>query len=143
MTVKEVLEADWTVDEIEITVRDIGTTCFLTKYHIGENLKPGKHHKYVRETKAGTLYNDAGKSHLYIDCIIQYRHLPNKKKGTEGCVGVVTKSIPKELLELEVDHMSPYKCGRSDGMHGYRFDCYVGIWTGIPGENEAEVDSQC
>lgn len=57
MTVKEILIADWTVDEIEITVRDTATTQFLTEYHIGENLKVPYRLKYIRETKAGTLYN--------------------------------------------------------------------------------------
>lgn len=137
MTIEEVLEADWTVDKIIITVRSAATSIFLREYHIGEDLKPCKYHKFVRETKAGTLYEDAGKEHLYMERLVQYRHLPRKPKGKEGCVGVLTENIPKELLELQVRHMSPYGCGRSDGMHGYRFECYAGMWFGVPGENEA------
>ena len=80
MTVKEVLIADWTVDEIEITVRDTTTTQFLTEYHIGENLKVPYRLEYIRETKAGTLYNHAGMKHLYMNRIIQHRHLPLSEK---------------------------------------------------------------
>lgn len=138
MTVKEVLIADWTVDEIEITVRDTATTQFLTEYHIGENLKVPYRLEYIRETKAGTLYNRAGMKHLYMNRIIQHRHLPlsEKRNGYEACVGVLTENIPRELLELEIEHMIPYGLGKSDDMHGYRFDCYVGMWFGVPGENE-------
>lgn len=38
MTVREVLDADWTVDHIEITVRDMETSKWLERYLIGENL---------------------------------------------------------------------------------------------------------
>lgn len=66
--------------------------------------------------------------------IIQFRHLSKKPQGKEMCVGVLLEEIPKELLELPVESMHPYNCGRSDDMHGYRFDCYVEAWNGIPGE---------
>ena len=136
MTIKEVLKADWTVENIVITVRDAATTCFLTEYHIGENLQTSHHFKYIRETKAGTLYENVGMKHLYMDRVIQHRHLPDKKKGYELCVGVLTENIPRELLELEIENMMPYGLGKSDDMHGYHFECYVGMWFGVPGENE-------
>ena len=136
MTVKDVLKADWTVEGIVITVRDIVSTRFLMEYHIGENLQHSRYWNYVRETKAGTLYDNAGMKHLYTERIIQHRHLTNKKSGSELCVGVVMENIPKELLELEVEQMSPYGCGKSDDMHGYRFECYTGMWLGVQGEND-------
>lgn len=141
MTIREVLKADWTVENIVITVRDAVTSRFLMEYHIGENLLTSHHFKYIRETKAGTLYESAGMKHLYMERIIQHRHLPDKKKGYELCVGVLLENIPEELLELEIICMAPHGCGKSDAMHGYHFDCYVGMWLGVPGENEdAEED---
>lgn len=137
MTVKEVLEADWTVEEIKITVREASTTKFIIEYHIGENLNPYecKHNKYIKETKAGALYTDRGRKHLYIEQNIQYKHLPKKPQGKEACVGVITNNIPKELLELEIEYMCPYGGGKASEMHGYEFNCYVPAWFGIPGED--------
>lgn len=142
MTVKEVLKADWTVESIVITVRDANTTRFLEEYHIGENLQYSNNFKYVQETKAGTLYSDVGMKHLYMERIIQYRHLSKKSKGEELCVGVVMENIPQELLDLEIGHMRPYGCGRSDDMHGYLFNCYSMMWFGVPGENEKIEESR-
>lgn len=143
MTIKDVLKADWTVDNIEVTVRDAATTRFITEYHIGENLQYSKHFYYIQETKAGTLYEDSDMKHFYMERIIQHLHLPmdDKKRGQEGCVGVLLDRIPKELLELEIDHMMPYGLGTSSDMHGYHFECNVGMWFGIPGENE-EVEEE-
>lgn len=140
MTIREVLNADWTVDQINVTVRNNQTTEFITGYHIGENVRPGKYFTFEKETKAGDVYVNGDQQtkmkHLYCEKIIQHKHLPNVKKGMEGCVGIVEKNIPNEILDLEIEHMAPTKLGSSDGMHGYAFDCYVPIWFGIPGENE-------
>ena len=140
MTVREVLDADWTVDHIEITVRDAETSRWLERYLIGENLMRSKWHRAVRKTKAGDLYIDNGMRYLYIDNIIQHKHLPNQARGSEGNVGVVLKNIPEQLLDLEIEHMSPESMGSSDDMHGYRFDCYVPMWFGIPGEHEQKEE---
>lgn len=146
MTIKDVLKADWTVDNINVTVRDAATMKFITEYHIGENLLYPMYFycfESIQETKAGTLYKESGMKHLYMERMIQHRHLPmeDKKRGQEWCVGVLLERIPKELLELEIDHMMPYSLGSSSGMHGYHFDCNVGMWFGIPGENE-EVEEE-
>ena len=143
MTIKDVLKADWTVDNIEVTVRDAATTRFITEYHIGESLLYSKHFDYIQETKAGTIYGNMDMKHLYMERIIQHLHLPmeDKKRGQEGCVGVLLDRIPKELLELEIDHMMPYGYGSSSDMHGYHFECHAGMWFGIPGENE-EVEEE-
>ena len=58
--------------------------------------------------------------------------------GTEGNVGAVLKNIPAQLLDLKIEHMSPDSLGSSDDMHGYRFDCYVQMWFGIPGEHDSK-----
>lgn len=142
MTVKDVLIADWTVNKIDIIVRDTATTRFLAEYHIGQNLDISHHLRFVRETKAGTLYETGGMRHLFMERIIQHRDLLEKRKGEEGCVGVLIKNIPEELLNLLVEHMRPYGCGRSDGMHGYRFECYTGMWFGVPGEQELAEEEQ-
>lgn len=136
MTVREVLDADWTVDHIEITVRDMETSRWLERYLIGENLMRSKWQRLVRKTKAGDLYIDNGMRSLYIDNIIQHKHLTHQPRGTEGNVGVVLENIPAQLLDLKIEHMSPDSLGSSDDMHGYRFDCYVPMWFGIPGEHE-------
>ena len=135
MKIREVLNADWTVSWFNVFVREERTgNC--TEYIVGEGVKPPKHAKFVSETKAGDLYKDGMIHVLVIDKIIQFRHMPNKPQGKEMCVGVVEKQIPKELLDLTISHMSPSGCGKSDGMHGYIFDCYVDCWVGISGENE-------
>lgn len=143
MTIKDVLKADWTVENINVTVWDAATMKFITEYHIGENLQYSRYFYYIQETKAGTLYEDSGMKHFYMERIIQHLHLPmdDKKRGQEGCVGVLLDRIPKELLELEIDHMMPYGLGTSSDMHGYHFECNVGMWFGIPGENE-EVEEE-
>lgn len=141
MTIKEVLEADWNVNEIEVTIREESSTKFIRGYHIGENVKPPKHRQFLRETKAGDKYTTCGMEHIYINKIIQFRDLPEKPQGKEMCVGVVTKNIPKEILDLEIDNMTPLGMGKSSGMHKYHFDCYVPIWFGIPGEGE-EVENE-
>ena len=135
MTIREVLNTDWTVSwfEVEIRKEDVSGYC---KYIIGKDVKPSKYMRFVRETAVGDIYKDHAGKIVLIDRIIQFRQLPEKPKGKEMCVGVLDDVIPKEILDLSVSHMSPSGCGRSDEMHGYRFCCYVDSWFGIPGENE-------
>ena len=134
MTIKDVLLADWTVSEIEVTVREKESTRYIMRYCIGEDVKAGKSQRFAYETDLGDVYKESYGKTLFMKRIIQYRHLPKKQKGKEMRVGVLLEEIPEELLELPVEIMSPYHCGRSDDMHGYRFDCYVEAWNGIPGE---------
>ena len=108
MTIKGVLKADWTVDNIKVTVRDAATMKFITEYHIGENLQyPMYFYCFdsIQEMRAGTIYENMDMKHLYMECIIQHLHLPmeDKKRGQEGCVGVLLERIPKELLEYVDD----------------------------------------
>ena len=37
MTIREVLNADWTVDRVDITVRDRETTKYIMRYCIGRD----------------------------------------------------------------------------------------------------------
>lgn len=141
MTIREVLKADWTVSWFEVEVRENNTTKLLCRYLIGRDVKPTKYMKYECETLAGDIYKDGDIRVVIINKIIQFRHMPNKPQGKEMCVGVLEKEIPKELLNLTVEHMSPSSCGNSDGMHGYCFTCYVDLWNGICGEDkQLELD---
>lgn len=135
MTIREVLNADWTIDRIEVNVRKDNAESY-SKYIIGKDVEPTKYMRFIRETEAGSIYKDANAKVIVSNRIIQFRQLQNKPKGKEFCVGILEKEIPVEILNLTVYHMSPFGCGRSDDMHGYRFDCYVDFWSGISGENE-------
>lgn len=136
MTIREVLNADWTVDRIEITVRDRKTTKYIMRYCIGRDVEPGRSERFAYETEMGDIYEISKMKMLFMKRIIQFRQLKEKPMGKESCVGVLVEEIPRELLDLEIDHMHPYHCGGSDGMHGYCFDCYVDAWGGIRGENK-------
>lgn len=137
MTIKDVLITDWTVAEIEVTVRERDSTRYIMEYHIGRDVKAGRSQRFVQETELGDLYSNGGDMKtLFINRIIQHRQLEKKAQGKEMCVGVLLENIPVELLNLTVESMRPYGCGNSDGMHGYRFECHVDAWNGIPGEYE-------
>lgn len=137
MFIRDVLLADWTVAEIEVTVKERDSTRYIMEYHIGRDVKAGRSQRFVQETELGDLYSNGGNMKiLFMNRIIQHRQLEKKAQGKELCVGVLLEEIPVELLELTVDFMQPYGCGNSDEMHGYRFDCYVDAWNGITGEYE-------
>lgn len=136
MKIREVLDADWTVDKLVITVRDKRTSRFIMRYCIGRDVKPGKSERFLYETELGDVHGDGGMNTLYMRRIIQYLQQEKKPQGKELCVGVLLGSIPKEILELPVEYMRPYGCGHSDEMHGYRIDSYVDAWSGIPGETK-------
>lgn len=136
MKLREVLEADWTVDRLYITVRT-SEGRFVTKYCIGPNLKPSKGHRWLYETKAGDVYEQFSARVIYINKIIQFKQSSKPYKGSNRPVGVVLKEIPKELLELEITFMAPTDCGRDVyGWHGYRMDCTSDLWMGISGEDK-------
>lgn len=73
MTLREVLEADWTVDRLYITVRT-SDLHFVTEYIIGPDLKMPKGYRWKCETKAGNVYEE-GKNlkMIYINKIIQFK----------------------------------------------------------------------
>lgn len=134
MIIQEVLDADCNVDRIEVTVRNSESTAYIMRYCIGRDVKPGLSECFAYEAECGDIYESSGLRTLFIKRIIQFRQMNNKPQGKEMCFGVLTKEIPKEILELTIGLMSPYNCGSSDNMHGYRFDCYTNVWNGIPGE---------
>lgn len=136
MTIKEVLEADWTVDHIEIRIIS-QNPLYVGRYCIGEKVGPCKYEKFVCETKAGDIYGDGVLKTLYIKKNIQFRNKRECPKGKEGCVGVLIEEIPKEILNLEVEYMRPDSLGHSSGMHGYSINCRPVIWFGVPGERES------
>lgn len=136
MTIREVLNADWTVSWFEVDIRDNNSTRYICKYLIGKDVKQSRYARFVCETAAGDIYKDTVGKIVVIDKIIQFRYLTKRPQGKEMCVGVLVEEIPKEILDLIISHMSPSGCGRSDDMHGYCFTCYVDYWGGIPGENE-------
>lgn len=134
MKIKELLTADWTVDWLGITVRDMNTN-YLMGHEIGDKIDMGPGYRLLEETEVGDIYERSGFKKMFINRIIQYRKEPVKAKGKEGCVGVELEKIPKELLELTIDHLRPARTGTSDGMHGYHISCKVDKWCGIAGEN--------
>lgn len=135
MTIREVLEADWTVKHFEVTVRDEDSR-YISSYLVGKDMSPAKYAKWICETEAGDVYRDNGRKIVVINRNIQFREKEKKPQGKEMCVGVMTEVIPKEILDLTIDHMRPTDCGWSNGQHGYEFTCYVKMWSGIPGEYE-------
>ena len=86
MTIREVLNADWTVDRVDITVRDRETTKYIMRYCIGRDVMPGKYDKFVYEAEAGTVYSDCKKRILFINRIIQFRQLEEKPRGDRSYV---------------------------------------------------------
>lgn len=136
MTIRKVLDADWTVSWFEVDVREADTTKIICTYLIGKDVKTPRHARFVCETAAGDIYKDGQRKIIVLEKLIQFRQLPKRPQGKEMCVGVLTEKIPKEILELQINHMSPRDCGWSNEMHGYYFCCYTDFWGGIPGENE-------
>ncbi len=137
MTIQEVLEADWNVDKLDISVCHEKTGWRIMRYCIGRDVWPSKQDRFIRETEAGSLYGEGGLNVLYCNRVIQFLQCTDKPKGLQLCAReVLLKQIPKELLELAVYSMSPWSCGGADFLHGYRFTCYVDSWNGISGEKE-------
>lgn len=135
MTIKELLEADNTIDRIDVTIRDEKTTRYIMRYCIGRDVEPGRSERYQYTSEGGDVYRNGKLNALYMNRIIQYRQLEKKAQGKEVCVGVLLDEIPKEIIALPASHIRPYHCGYSKGMHGYYIDSYVESWNGIPGEN--------
>ena len=139
MTIRELLIADWNVDQLKITVRDSNTK-FITEYCLGSNVQPSRFHRYCCTTKAGEIYTRDGLKYIYIDKTIQFHSDPNVTyRGTKP-YGVMLERIPKKLLEMEVDLVSPYHIGWADDLHGYHINCICDLWTGIDGEESDETD---
>lgn len=136
MTIREVLEADWNVNKIDITVRERNTTKYIMRYCIGRDVEPGRCERFLYEAEVGDMHGTTELKTLYINRTIQFYQLEDKPQGKGMCRGVLLKEIPKEILELTIDHMGPRDCGRSDDMHGYMFVCYVDAWGGIAGETK-------
>ena len=140
MIIREVLEADWNVDRIDVTVRN---QCgeFITAYIIGMDVKPSRYHRYQYEVKAGSIYENQGCKYVFINRIIQHHQLGGNFREKVKSFGVLLEEIPKELLNLEIDSMRPYHMGCSDDLHGYRFVCRTNEWSGIPGEAEKQEEN--
>lgn len=128
MTILEVLEADWNVDRMEVTVRN---QCgeFITAYIIGRDVKPSKYHRYQYETKAGSIYESQGCKYVFINRIIQHHQLDGKFREKAKSFGVLLEEIPKELLNLDIDSMRPYHMGCTyDCMMNREGSCLGGFY---------------
>lgn len=138
MTIREVLNADWNVDKIAVTVRDAATSKYIMQYCIGRDVEAGRSERFLYETPIGDMHSyGSGMKVLYMNRIIQHCQLENLPANRTGLRGVLEKEIPKEILDLPVHIMKPYDCGKSSELHGYCFDCYVNTpWPGIDGEYE-------
>lgn len=138
MTIREVLDVDWTVAWIRVTIRDLQGR-FVAEYVVGKDVKPHVHCRYQREAEGGSVYDDGGRKYVFINRTIQHfqldKHTTREKAQS---VGVLLTEIPAALLDLEIKHMRPEGTGRSDGLHGYRFTCRVFAWDSLSDEREKE-----
>ena len=134
MTINDIIQADWNIDQLDITVRDASTTKYIMRYCIGRDVKPGRSERFRYEAECGDVYGTSSMSTLFINRIIQHCQLPNLPQNRVGLRGVLDKEIPKELLELPIWYMVPINCGHAHELHGYRLECNVNSWNGIPGE---------
>lgn len=139
MTIREVLEADWNVDRIDVTVRERETAKYIMRYCIGKDVSPGRSQRFLYKTEIGDVCGNSDTKALYINRIIQFNQLENKPQGKTMCHGVLLEEIPKELLDLTIVTISPYQCGYSNDFHAYDFNCYADTWSGIAGEYEQDV----
>jgi len=134
MKLRELLETDWTVDRLYISMRT-SSGRMVARYYIGPDMKPSKYAKWRHTAKAGDVYDDNGIRVLIIDRIIQLYHYDRPYKGNKS-VGVMLEEIPGELLELDISRMAPVEGGRGAyGWHGYRVTCISDLWVGISGED--------
>lgn len=136
MTIREVLDVDWTVAWIRVTIRDLQER-FVATYIIGKDVKPYVYCRYRREAEGGSVYDDGGRKYVFINRTIQHFQLDEcTTREKARSVGVLLTEIPAALLDLEINHMRPEGTGRSDGLHGYRFTCRVFAWDSLPDERE-------
>lgn len=136
MTIREVLEADWTVAWIRVTIRDLQER-FVAEYIIGKAVKPYVYCRYQREAEGGSVYDDGGRKYVFINRTIQHHQLDEcATKERARSFGVLLTEIPDALLDLKIGHMRPDGTGRSDGLHGYSFTCRVFAWDSLSDERE-------
>ena len=136
MTIREVLDADWTVAWIRVTIRDLQER-FVAEYIIGKDVKPYAYCHYQREAEGGSVYDDGGRKYVFINRTIQHSQLYEcTTRERTRSVGVLLTEIPAALLDLEIKHMRPEGTGRSDDLHGYSFTCRAFAWDSLSGERE-------
>lgn len=133
MRVRDILEADSSVDRIEITVM-LPNGKFVADYFIGRDINPPEYYRYRYSAKIGDVYDNQGRKCVFINRIIQHYQLDKKFRKTAKSYGVLFETIPKELLDLEIFTMTPCYCDGSDILHGYYFICQANTWEGIYGE---------
>lgn len=138
MTIREVLDVDWTVAWIRVTIRDLQER-FVATYIIGKDVKPHAYCRYQREAEGGSVYDDGGRKYVFINRIIQHSQLDKcTTREKARSVGVLLTEIPAALLDLEIKHMRPEGTGRSDDLHGYSFTCRVFAWDSLSDKREKE-----
>ena len=138
MTIREVLDVDWTVAWIRVIIRDMQER-FIVKYIIGKDVKPHVYCRYQREAEGGSVYDDGGRKYVFINRTIQHSQLDESAtKEKARSVGVLLTEIPAALLDLEIKHMRPEGTGQSNDLHGYSFTCRVFAWGSLPDEREKE-----
>lgn len=138
MTIREVLDVDWTVAWIRVTIRDLQER-FVAEYVIGKDVKPHVYCRYQCEAEGGSVYDDGGRKYVFINRIMQHSQLDKcTTREKARSVGVLLTEIPAALLDLEIKHMRPEGTGRSDDLHGYSFTCRVFAWDSLSDEREKE-----
>lgn len=141
MTIRDILTVDDNVCEIYVHIY-AGGGYLHTVYTIGENLKPSKYWKFLEETQIGDVYKDGNARQVLIERNIQARNRKNPPANQIGCWGVLLNEIPKELLELEIEKMSPSWIGSNEERHRYWFYCAPLVaWGGIKGEDAVKEET--
>jgi hypothetical protein len=125
MTIRELLETDREVNEINVIVWDEKDNNNI-KYVIGENAEPDCFERFTHTTKAGEMYQKPHMKVLIIKKNIQLYNLREKGNG----------SYPDYGILFEESTMGPYGCPYDNKTHGYLISCDVPMWQGIQGENE-------
>lgn len=139
MKIRELLEADWCIVALDITVRRDNR--FVKEYLIGAHVTNSYYDEEIGKNEKWTQYSQGYGSCEFRKAIsirpINYQDLD----GGSTC-GCILKNIPKKLLDLPISHMKPSRVMYSSGayhnwseFHGYYIDSPIeGDWKDLPEE---------
>ena len=147
MTIRELLEADPNIVALDITIRR--DHWFVKEYIIGAKATSGPYWKEVGRNDKWIQYEEETSNKSKRRAI---SNRPINYQDTEGgsTCGCILKSIPKRILDLQIELLLPstgcffsscyYR--RSD-FHGYRIDSPIdGEWKDLPEEKIKEDPSE-
>ena len=139
MKIRELLEADWNIVALDITIRR--DSKFVKEYLIGAKVHSGIHWREVGKNDKWIQYEERGG-------LFQFRRALSIRdinyQDTEGgsVCGCILKAIPKKLLDLEIERLTPTDgiffdrfSYRRGGFHGYFIDSPIySEWKDLPEE---------